>query len=194
MVDATGRLIGINTMIMTDGRGTGNIGIGFAIPTALAYSVMTDLVEKGSVARGFLGVGIQPLDPDLVEAWGLPDSKGALVISVSPSSPADEAGLRNGDIIVKVNDAEVESDKDLKLKIAAEDPTTEVELTVYREGKYFKTDVVLAERKVDGRFLLGGGANRNLLEGVEAAPLSDELRTKYRLGEEVEGGLVIISI
>jgi len=194
LVDATGRLIGINTLILTDGRSSGNIGIGFAIPTALAYSVMVDLIENGSVARGFLGVAIQPLDPDLVEAWGLPDSKGALIINVTPESPADEAGLRNGDIIVNVNDAEVESDADLKLKIAAEDPGSTVELTVYRDDRYFKTDVVLAERPTNGQLFLGSARDRNLLEGIEAEPLNDELRSKYRFGDEVESGLVITSV
>lgn len=194
LVDATGRLVGINTMILTDGRSSGNIGIGFAIPTALVHSVMVDLVENGSVARGFLGVGIQPLDADLVEAMGLADSKGALVNSVSPDSPADEAGLNSGDIIVKVNEAEVESANDLKLKVAAESPGTTIELTVYRDDRYFKTDVVLAERPTNGQLLLGSAGDTNLLDGVEAAPMNEELHAKYRLGEEVEGGLVITSV
>lgn len=194
LVDAQGRLIGINTLILTDGRSSGNIGIGFAIPTALVHSVMTDLVENGSVARGFLGVGIQPLDPDLVEAMGLSDAKGALVTSVGPNSPADEGGVQTGDIIIKVNDSEVEDAQDLRLKIAAKAPGTDVELTVYRDDRYFKTDVTLAERRTDGRFILGNSSNRELLEGIEAEPLSDKLREQYRLAEEVESGIVITSV
>ncbi len=194
LVDAKGRLIGINTLILTDGRSSGNIGIGFAIPTVLAHNVMVSLVEDGSVSRGFLGVGIQPLDGDLVEAMGLSDSKGALVNHVIPDSPADQAGLKVGDVVVKIIDEEVQSASDLRLKIAAKSPGTSVELTVYRDEKYFKTDVVLGERKPQGQAFLGGSRDRELLDGIEAAPLSDELKQKYQIGEEVEGGIVITNV
>ena len=194
LVDAQGRLIGINTLILTDGRSSGNIGIGFAIPTVLAHNVMVSLVEEGSVSRGFLGVGIQPLDSDLVEAMGLSDTKGALVNHVIPGSPADEAGLQVGDVVVKIIEDEVQSASDLRLKIAAKSPGSSVELTVYRDEKYFKTDVVLGERKPQGQASVGGSRDRELLEGIEAAPLSDELKQKYQIGDEVESGLVVTSV
>ncbi len=194
LVDARGRLIGINTLILTDGRSSGNIGIGFAIPTVLAHSVMVSLVEDGSVSRGFLGVGIQPLDGDLVEAMGLSDSKGALVNHVIPDSPADKAGLKVGDVIVKVVDEEVQSASDLRLRIAAKAPGSTVELTVYRDDRYFKTDVVLGERQPQGQAFLGGSRDRELLEGVEAAPLNDELKQRYQIADEVESGLLVTSV
>jgi serine protease Do/serine protease DegQ len=194
LVDAQGRLIGINTLILTDGRSSGNIGIGFAIPTVLAHNVMVSLVEEGSVSRGFLGVGIQPLDSDLVEAMGLSDTKGALVNHVIPGSPADEAGLQVGDVVVKIIDDEVQSASDLRLKIAAKSPGSSVELTVYRDEKYFKTDVVLGQRKPQGQASFGGSRDRELLQGIEAAPLSDELKQKYQIGDEVESGLVVTSV
>jgi serine protease Do/serine protease DegQ len=194
LVDAQGRLIGINTLILTDGRSSGNIGIGFAIPTVLAHNVMVSLVEEGSVSRGFLGVGIQPLDSDLVEAMGLSDTKGALVNHVIPGSPADEAGLQVGDVVVKIIEDEVQSASDLRLKIAAKSPGSSVELTVYRDEKYFKTDVVLGERKPQGQVSVGGSRDRELLEGIEASPLSDELKQKYQIGDEVESGLVVTSV
>ncbi len=194
LVDARGRLIGINTLILTDGRSSGNIGIGFAIPTSLAHSVMVSLVEEGSVSRGFLGVGIQDLDRDLVEVMGLADSKGALVNSVVPDSPADEAGLKVGDILVKVLGQEVQSASDLRLKIAAEAPGSSVELTVAREKKYFKTDVVLGKRPSNGQAFIGGSDNRELLEGIEAESLNDELKERFRISNEVESGIVITSV
>lgn len=194
LVDAEGRMIGINTLILTDGRSAGNIGIGFAIPTALVHSVMKDLVENGSVARGFLGVGIQPLDPDLTEAMGLSDSKGALVTSVAPESPADEGGLQTGDIIVKVGESEIEDAKDLRLKVAGKSPGSTVELTVYRDDRYFKTDVVLGERPSFAQLAPANVPSRELLDGVNAEPLNDKLREQYRLNEEVESGLVITSV
>jgi len=194
LVDARGRLVGINTLILTDGRSSGNIGIGFAIPTVLAHTVMVSLVEEGSVSRGFLGVGIQPLDGDLVEAMGLSDTKGALVNHVIPDSPADKAGLKVGDVIVKIIDEEVQSASDLRLKIAARAPGSSVELTVYRDDKYFKTDVSLGQRQPQGQAFLGGSRDRELLEGVEAAPLNDELKQKYQIGDEVENGIVVTSV
>ncbi len=194
LVDARGRLIGINTLILTDGRSSGNIGIGFAIPTVLAHNVMVSLVEEGSVSRGFLGVGIQPLNSDLVEAMGLSDTKGALVNSVVPGSPADESGLKVGDVVVKIIDEEVQSASDLRLKIAAKSPGSSVELTVYRDDKYFKTDVVLGKRPQNGQAFMDGPSPRELLEGIQAEPLSDELRERFRISEEVESGIVITSV
>ena len=194
LVDATGRLIGINTMILTDGRSSGNIGIGFAIPTSLAYSVMVDLVENGSVARGFLGVGIQDLDSELAGLMGFDDVRGVLITSVSPESPADEAGLQLDDVVVKVGGREVDSASGLRLLVAAENPGTTVELTVYRLDRYFKTDVILGERPSNRELFLGKINDTNLLDGVEAEPLNDELRNKYRLGDEVESGLVVTSV
>ena len=193
LVDAQGRLIGINTMILTDGRSTGNIGIGFSIPTALAHTVMVSLIEDGSVSRGFLGVAIQSLDKDLVEAMDLEDSKGALVTNVVPDSPAEEAGLKVGDLIVKVGDEEVASDTDLRLKIASKAPDSLVDLTVYRDEKYFKTEAKLVERRTNGRMTIGS-RTRELLDGVEAEPVSDDLRRQFQIDETVENGLVITSV
>ena len=179
-------------MILTDGRSTGNIGIGFAIPTALAHNVMVSLVEYGSVSRGFLG-GIQDLDKDLVEAMGLGDAKGALVNGVSPDSPADKAGLKAGDVLVKVDDEEVASATDHRLKIASKAPESLVELTVYRDKKYFKTEAKLVERRTDGRLVIGS-RNTELLDGVEAEPISEDLRRQFQIDDKVENGLVITSV
>jgi len=155
---------------------------------------MVDLVEKGSVARGFLGIGIQNLDSELAELMGFGDVRGVIITSVSPESPADEAGLKLDDVVIKVGEREVDSTNGLKLLVAAEDPGTTVELTVYRDDRYFKTDVILAERPSNRELFLGQTNDANLLEGVEAESLNDDLRKKYRLGDEVESGLVITSV
>ncbi|MBT6381398.1 MAG: PDZ domain-containing protein [Opitutales bacterium] len=155
---------------------------------------MVDLVEKGAVSRGFLGVGIQDLDSELAELMGFGDVKGVLITSVSPDSPADEAGLKLDDVVIKVGEREVDSSNGLKLLVAAEDPGSTVELTVYREDRYFKTDVILGERPSNRELFLGQTSDPNLLEGVEAEPLNDDLRKKYRFGDEVESGLVITSV
>jgi S1-C subfamily serine protease len=117
LVDAKGRLIGINTAIFS--QTGGNIGIGFAIPTRLIRNVVLELIETGKVRRGYLGVSISDLNPDMAEAFGLEDDKGALVESVQDNSPASRAGLERGDIIREVNGENVETVADLRLTVAA---------------------------------------------------------------------------
>src|SRR5690606_26879620 len=143
-VDALGRLIGINTVIVTDGRTSGSIGIGFAVPSNLAFQVMKSLIETGEVARGFLGVSIEPLDADKAEFFGVADRKGALVNLVSPSTPAAEAGLRSGAVIVGIDGATVESPNDLRFKITQKSPGAEVAIQVIREQEKRDIKVVLA--------------------------------------------------
>ena len=116
-------------------------------------------------------------------------TKRALVNGVSPDSPADKAGLKAGDVLVKVDDEEVASATDLKLKIASKAPESLVELTVYRDKKYFKTEA-LVERRTDGRLVIGS-RNTELLDGVEAEPISEDLRRQFQIDDKVENGLVI---
>ncbi len=116
LVDAEGRLIGINTSILS--RSGGNQGIGFAVPINLARTVMTGLVENGRVVRGFLGVSIQDVNPELAGEFKLPDDKGAIVGDVTPKSPAEKAGLKSGDVILAFNKEPVEDSRHLKLRVA----------------------------------------------------------------------------
>src|SRR5579859_7272735 len=105
LVDVEGRLIGINTAILS--RSGGNQGIGFAIPSDLARTVMTSLVEYGQVTRGYLGVMIQDVTPTLALEFKLKETGGALVSDVVPNGPADKAGLKDGDVVRRFNDANV---------------------------------------------------------------------------------------
>ena len=107
LVDYQGRLVGINTAIFS--RSGGNQGIGFAVPSNLARTVMESLLKTGKVQRGFLGVGLQPLSDDLVKAFSLPSDNGALISEVQPGSPAEKAGVKTGDVIVSVDKKKVES-------------------------------------------------------------------------------------
>ncbi len=189
LVDAHGRLIGINTLIITDGRTTGNIGIGFAVPSNLAYFVMSSLVEEGKVTRGFLGVGIQPVDNDLAEYYGLDRPYGALVLTISPDSPADRAGLRQEDVIIRVDGEEVSSDRDLSLKIAGKKPGADVELDIMRNGKPKTLYATLVEK--DSGPTVAGSTNRGeFIEGVKAQALNSELRKQFELDDEMEGIVV----
>jgi len=192
LVDAYGRVLGINTMILTDGRSSGNIGIGFAIPTNMAHHVMTSLVEKGSVTRGFLGVSIQDLDRDLAESFGLEDAKGVIVREVTADTPADRAGIRQGDVILRVDEQEIASTNDLRLKIANRKPGSPVVITVFRDDRELSLTTVLAEFDREA-IVAGFSPSSELFSGVMVEPLTPELRDSYGIDEKVTG-LIVTSL
>ena len=116
MFDASGAVVGVNTAIFSPNGG--NVGIGFAIPSSLAASVVDQLISNGKVERGWLGVQIQVLTPELAESLGLSDEKGALVASVVDDSPADEAGINVGDVILGYDGQPVDKMRDLPRMVA----------------------------------------------------------------------------
>ena len=128
-----GEVIGINTAIFSPSGG--NVGIAFAIPASIAKDVVYDLIDDGSIERGWLGVQIQPVTDDIAESVGLADAKGAIIAEPQPGSPALAAGLKAGDIITAVNEETVDSPRDLARKIAAIDPGTNVNVAVWRNGE-----------------------------------------------------------
>jgi Do/DeqQ family serine protease len=128
-----GKLIGINTAIIAP-NGGGNVGIGFAVPINMAVGVMEQLVEFGEVQRGRLGVMIQDLTPDLADALDVKAATGAVIISVEPGTPADDAGLAAGDVVVAVNGETVEGSADLRRKIGLRRPGDKVEIAYLRDG------------------------------------------------------------
>src|ERR1043166_8246874 len=143
LIDAEGRLIGINTAILS--HSGGNQGIGFAVPVNLARSVMEGLVKDGHVVRGFVGVNIQGLTPSLAKEFNVKESSGALVAGVSPKSPAEKAGLRDGDIITEFNGKPVKDSRHLKLQVAQTLPGTSVPVKALRDGKEKTIDVTVKE-------------------------------------------------
>lgn len=192
LVDGEGRVIGVNTAILS-GTG-GNIGIGFAIPTNLISNVMESLIQTGTVQRGYLGVNLQPLTPELAEEFAVPGGKGALVADVVADSPAAQGGIKRGDVIVKVDDRPVESYSSLRLMISQTRPTTKVMVSVIREGKAEKVEVELG--KLGGDMAMGGGPGngpQSILEGIIVVPLTPELREQHDFPEELTG-LVVIEV
>ncbi len=128
-----GEVVGVNTAIYSPSGG--NVGIAFAIPAATVQSVVEQLKKDGSVARGFIGVQIQPVTNEVADAIGLKDAHGALVAATESNGPASRAGIRRGDTIVAVNGEKVSDARDLSRKIANFAPGTKASLTVWRDGK-----------------------------------------------------------
>jgi serine protease Do len=128
-----GEVVGINTAIASPSGGS--VGIAFAIPSESAQAVVASLKANGTVARGFIGVQIQPVTNDIAEAMGLKERKGALVAEVVRGGPAEKAGLKRGDAVVAVEGQPIREPKDLSRRIAAFEPGKSVSLTVLRDGK-----------------------------------------------------------
>ncbi|BCB20561.1 hypothetical protein OCUBac02_34550 [Bosea sp. ANAM02] len=128
-----GEVVGVNTAIYSPSGG--NVGIAFAIPASTVKQVVESLKKDGTVARGFIGVQIQPVTGEMADAIGLKDAKGALVAEAQGNGPAAKAGIRRGDTITAVNGEAVKDARDLSRRIAAFAPGTKTTITVYREGK-----------------------------------------------------------
>jgi serine protease Do len=131
--DVDGEVIGVNTAIYSPSGGS--VGIAFAIPAATVKNVIAQLRDKGSVTRGWIGVQIQPVTPDIADSMGLKEAAGALVAEPQPDSPAVKAGIRSGDVITQVNGAPVRDARQLARRIGTMSPGTTVTLTVIHDGQ-----------------------------------------------------------
>ncbi|MSU19185.1 MAG: Do family serine endopeptidase [Lacunisphaera sp.] len=184
LIDARGRLVGINSAIIS--TSSGNIGIGFSIPINLANSIMSSLLETGTVSRGYLGVQTQALTADEAEGFGLPkDTKGVVITDLNPADgPAAKAGLKREDIITAINDKGVSTRDDLRLVIAQTLPGTKVTVKYIRGGKPESKEVTLGKLPDDSL------ANGEFLPGVTVTALSPEVRKEMRIDERVDGLVV----
>jgi serine protease Do len=140
-----GKMVGVNTAIYS--RSGGNIGIGFAIPVNMVRHVMDQLKEHGRVVRGWLGVMIQQVTPELPDQFGLERPIGALVAGVSPDSPAAKAGIKPGDVIMSFQDTPITQMSQLPAQVAQTPPGVKAELTLIRNGKQIKLSVTIEEMK-----------------------------------------------
>jgi len=138
-----GEVVGVNTAIFSPNGG--NVGIAFAIPASVVKQVTGQLIESGTVTRGFLGVGIQDVTSDIADSVGLKEAAGALVTEPTKDSPADKAGVKSGDVITAVDGKAVSNALDLSRTIAGKNPNTAVELSIWRDGKEQKISVTLGK-------------------------------------------------
>jgi len=170
LVNLRGELVGLNTAIIAPGGG--NVGIGFAIPINMAHEIMTQLVVHGEVSRGRLGITAQDLTPELAQAFGLKQQRGTVVAAVATDSPAAQAGIRVGDVIVSVNDRRVESAADVRNRIGLLRVGERVTLEVLRNGTHQRIEAVIEApslTRLDGKELhprLAGAQFSNIEEGM----------------------------
>jgi serine protease Do len=143
--DMKGEVVGVNTAIFSPSGGS--VGIGFAIPSTTADTVISALEHGGVVSRGYLGVNIQPVTNEMAESMGLKTAGGAIVVEAMPGTPAAEAGLKSGDVITKLDGKAVEDAADLTLRIGSCKPGDKVELTYLRDGFEKTAQVTLADQK-----------------------------------------------
>ena len=144
LINAHGELVGINTAIYS--RTGGSQGIGFAIPVELAKDILQQIVEKGRVVRGWLGIEAQDLTPALVESFGLESRRGTVVAGILRGGPADRAGLRPGDVITRLNERDIANAREAMNRIARQAPGSSIQIEGMREGKPFKTEAEVGER------------------------------------------------
>ncbi len=148
LVNVSGELIGINSQIVSDSGGGGNIGIGFSIPSNMAKTVMEQLLKDGKVRRGMLGVGIQDVTEEVAKSLELKEAKGVLVNSISPGSAAEKAGIKQGDIITAIDGLATDDTNTLRNKVAGTTPGTGIKVTVWRDGKAQDLNATLQEFEV----------------------------------------------
>lgn len=193
LVNTKGELIGINTAIFS--RSGGYQGIGFAVPSNMARLVMDQLVEKGKVTRGWLGVTIQELTPELSQKFGLRNSKGALVGDVAKGSPAEKAGIRRGDIILEFNGKTVKDVGNLRNLVAQSKAGSEVSVTLLRGEKEFSLKIIIAELPKEISEVspdnIPDDATVEGLTGLTVIELSREIARQLGLNKEEKGVVVV---
>ena len=201
LINIRGELIGINTAIATGGRfSQSNAGVGFAIPINLAKRIMTQLIEKGVVERGWLGVALQAIDYDLAEKLKLEEPRGALIRKVYKGMPAEKAGIRRRDVIVELDNIVIRDSNHLMHVVAAAGVGKTVEVTVIRNGKEKVLRVKLEKRTQEVLTRLSGRGGPVMPDadstaafaGIQAQDLTNELAAQY--GYEGESGVIVAAV
>ena len=186
LVNMQGEIVGINTAIVAGGS-----GIGFAIPSNMARKIYTELQAKGRVTRGWLGVSIQPLTPELAKSFGARDNKGVLLSEVMPDSPAAKAGLQSGDILLEFQGKKMEAPADLQRAVGLTSPGTSAKVKVWREQNEKSLEVKIGEAPDEQREAKGGapgGRGKSAL-GVEVRAITPEIARQLNL-RTAEGVIV----
>ena len=185
LLNMEGEVVGINTAIVANGQ-----GIGFAIPISMAQGIIVQLQANGSVTRGWLGVSIQDLSPELAEYYGIKDKKGALVARVFEGDPADKAGIKANDVIVEVDGKPIKSSRELTRTIADIEVGKKTNVTVLRDGKEKKVTVKIA-RRGDTEPLAQRKTEDSERLGIRIAEATPETAKRFGHSETEKGVLVV---
>jgi serine protease Do len=203
--DLSGRVIGMNTAIFSPSGGS--VGIGFAIPASTVRAIVDQLKDHGNVARGWLGVQIQNLTPDMASSLGVSTAKGAIVASVVDESPAAKAGFKQGDVIVSLNGSEVDDNRDLTRKVAGLRAGERADFSILRDGQKRNISATIGKRD-DAQLASAdkpttpnrgdrGPGNRQAATtalGMELMPLNAETREQFNVDEKTTAGVVVSSV
>lgn len=186
LVNAKGELVGINTAIFSTTGGYQ--GIGFAIPSNMAKAVMEQLIKNKKVIRGWLGVSIQALTPDMKKHFGLKEDRGVVINQIFENSPAEKAGLKEEDIILQYNGKDITDPTQLRNLVANTPPGKEVELKVFRDGKVFSVKVTIEE--LPQEVVAARGEYENALKGVVVQNITPEARKELQIPPRITGVIV----
>ncbi|HKQ38880.1 MAG TPA: Do family serine endopeptidase [Verrucomicrobiae bacterium] len=196
LVDALGRLVGIPTAIVS--RSGGSMGIGFAVPVDLARYVMERIITEGRVIRGYLGVYVQEVTPELAKAFNVAEGTGALVGGVVTNSPAMRAGVREGDVILEMNDKKVDDSRGLRLAIAQAAPNSTATFKVLREGQTRSYRINLGQLQIDDeptpvpeRSRTPPARRNDNIPGIEISDLDNRTRTQLGIPQDVRGAMIM---
>ncbi len=194
LVNVQGELVGINTAIYS--QSGGNMGIGFAVPSNLARSVVEQLVKHGKVVRGWLGVSIQDLSPELASQFGLPEPKGVLVSEVMDDSPAKRAGLERGDVVVEYDGKPADNPTQLRNAVAQTIVGKKVVVKFIRDKKVRTADVTIVEQPKNIAQARGeeggeGASSLGLLSALDVRELTPELAARFGVGARERGVLIV---
>jgi serine protease Do len=186
LVNSNGELVGINTAIYSTSGGY--MGIGFSIPSDMAKSVMDSIIKYGKVIRGWMGVSIQNLTPELAKTMGFKETEGVLISGVESGSPADKAGLKRSDLIVAFGGKKVTDSTGLRNMVAASAPGTKVDVKIIREGKELTIPMTLGEYKE--KKIIKKAEYENALKGVTVQELTPGVRDRLDLPENLNGVVI----
>jgi len=192
LLNMKGELIGINTAIATGGYEKGNRGVGFAIPSNMSKRIMSDLIDKGYVTRSWLGVYIQPLDADAAKALEMESRDGALITQVVDDSPAELAGIEEGDVIVKFDNKKISDPSNLRNIVSLMPPGSKSDIVIFRNGNKKILKVTLQELKDGKQVAVKTSSNTSVL-GLELKEINSALIQKYNLKED-DGKIIVVAV
>jgi len=188
LVNVKGEVVGINTAIYSTSGGYQ--GIGFAIPSNMVKSIMESLIKRGKVVRGWLGVSIQKVTPELAKQFNLKDEVGALVGDVVEEGPADKAGLQRGDIIFEYDGKKIEEPYILRNMVANTLPGEQHAIKALRDGKAITMTITIGELPSDAQQPVEASDFQNALKGVSVQDMNPELAKKLRIPDKIKGVIV----